>query len=105
MAETAVAVVMTCVESPRNDVDGLDNCSFSVHAVMEPPGDLEGIYIAKIVEPAFIVDQVISEPIWMERDEFFFKTVAKIEPDTRVVIEISLAGPSTPAVAEPGSGV
>jgi hypothetical protein len=54
MAEKAVAVVMTCVENPRNDVDGVDSCTFTVHAVTEPSRHLPGMYIAKIVEPAFI---------------------------------------------------
>jgi hypothetical protein len=105
MAETAEAVVMTCIENPRNDVEGVDTRTFTVHAVMQTPSNLEEIYITKIIGPAIIADGVISEPILLERDEFFFKTRSRIEPDTRLMIEISLAGPSTSAVAEPGSGI
>jgi len=105
MAEMAVAVVMTCVENRRNDVDGVDSCTFTVHAVIEPPRNLQGMYTAKIVEPAVIADQVISEPIFMERDEFFFKTAAKMEPDVKLIIELTLAGPSIFIAAEPGSAV
>jgi hypothetical protein len=105
MSETAVAVVMTCVENPRNDVDGVDSCTYTIHAVIEPPRDLQGMYAAKIVRPSSIADQVISEQILMERDEFFFKTAAKMEPDIKLIIEITLAGPSTLPAAEPGSGI
>ena len=105
MPETAVAVVMTCVENRRNDVDGVDRCTFTVHAVIEPPRNLQGMYTAKIVGPASIVDQVISEPIFMKRDEFFFKTTEKMEPDIKLTIEITLAGPSTLTAAESGSGI
>lgn len=105
MAETAVAVVMTCVENRRNEVDGVDRCTFTVHAVIEPPRDLQGMYTAKIVGPESIADQVISEPIFMDRDEFFFKTAAKMEPDIKLTIEITLAGPSTLNAVEPGSGI
>jgi hypothetical protein len=105
MSETAVAVVITRVENPRNDVDGVDSCTYTIHAVIEPPHDLQGMYAAKIVRPASIANQVISEQILMERDEFFFKTAAKMEPDIKLIIEITLAGPSTLPAAEPGSGI
>jgi hypothetical protein len=105
MAETAVAVVMTCVENSRNHADGVDRCTFTVHAMIEPPRNLQGMYTAKIVGPASIADQVISEPIFMERDEFFFKTASKIEPDIIIIVELTLAGPSTFITAGPGSAV
>jgi hypothetical protein len=41
----------------------------------------------------------------MEGDEFFFKTAAKMEPDVKLIIELTLAGPSTFIAAEPGSAV
>ena len=72
---------------------------------MRIPSNLAEIYITKIIEPAIIADGVISEPILLECDEFFFKSSSRIEPDTRLVVEISLAGPSTTTVAEPGSGI
>ena len=81
MAETAVAVVMTCVENPCNDVDRVDSCTFTVHTLTELPRDLQGIYTAKIVGPEFIAHQVISGSISMEGNEFFFKTAAEIEVD------------------------
>jgi hypothetical protein len=105
MPETALAVVMTCVENRRNDVDGVDSCTFTVHAVIEPPRDLRGMYTAKIIGPASIADQVISETIFMERHEFFFKTAKKVEPDVKLIIELTLAGPSTFIAAQPGSAV
>lgn len=105
MAETAVPVVMTCIENSCNDVEGVDTSTLTVDAVLAAIGDFEGMYIAKIVEPSFVADQVISESILMERNEFFSKTSAKIEPDTRLMIEISLAGPATSAVAEPARGL
>ena len=105
MAAIAHAVVMTCIENPANGVEGVDTRTFTVHAVMQTPSNVQEIYTAKIIEPAIIVAGVISVPILLERDEFFFKTRSRIEPDTRLMIEISLAGPSTLAVAEPGSGI
>ncbi|MFZ0504073.1 MAG: hypothetical protein WAM44_10190 [Chthoniobacterales bacterium] len=50
--------------------------------------------MTKIIEPNEIARLVAAEPILMERDEFYFKTKAKVEPDTKLKIEISLAGES-----------
>jgi hypothetical protein len=72
---------------------------------MWTPSNLQESYTAKIFEPSIIVDGAISVPILLEREEFFFKTTSKVEPDTRLMIEISLAGRSTSAVAEPCSGI
>jgi hypothetical protein len=63
MAETAEAVAMTCIEHPRKDVEGVDARTFTLHAVIRIPSNLEEIYITKIIEPAIIADGVISEPI------------------------------------------
>ena len=95
MPETAVAVVMTCVENRRNHADGVASCTFTVHAAIEPPRDLRDTYVARIVEPTVIANQVISERIFMEGDEFFFKTAARVRPDAKLIIELTLAGPST----------
>jgi len=94
MAETAEAVVMTCIENPHNEVEGLDSTTFTVHAVLCAPKGLEEIYVTKIIEPDEIASLVAAEPILMEREEFYFKTKAKVEPDSKLKIEICLAGES-----------
>ena len=58
------------------------------------PKGFEEIYVTKIIEPDNIASLVVAEPILMEREEFYFKTKAKVEPDTKLKIEISLAGKS-----------
>ena len=94
MGETAEAIVMTCIENPHSEVEGLESRTFSVHAVLCVPNDFEEIYVTKIIEPDEIASLVAAEPILMEREEFYFKTKAKVEPDTKLKIEISLAGES-----------
>jgi hypothetical protein len=92
MAETAEAVVMTCIENPHNEVEGLDSRKFTVHAVLSTPKGFEEVYVTKILEPDSIASQVAAGPILMEREEFYFKTIAKVEPDTQLKIEISSVG-------------
>ena len=58
------------------------------------PKGLEEIYVTKIIEPDEIASLVAAEPILMEREEFYFKTKAKVEPDSKLKIEICLAGES-----------
>ena len=41
MAETAEAVVMTCIENPHNEVEDLDSRTFTVHAVLSTPKGLK----------------------------------------------------------------
>jgi hypothetical protein len=94
MVETADAVVMTCIENPHREVEGLESRTFSVHAVLCVPTGFEEIYATKIIAPENIASLVVAEPILMEREEFYFKTKAKVEPDTKLKIEISLAGES-----------
>ena len=94
MVETAGAVVMTCIGNPHSEVDGPESRTFTVHAVLCAPKGFEGIYVTKIVEPDSIASQVAAEPILMEREEFYFKTTAKVEPDTKLRIEISPVGES-----------
>lgn len=94
MVETADAVVMTCIENPHREVEGLESRTFSVHAVLCVPTGFEEIYVTKIIAPEHIASLVAAEPILMEREEFYFKTKAKVEPDTKLKIEISLAGES-----------
>jgi hypothetical protein len=94
MGETAEAIVMTCIENPRSEVEGLESRTFSVHAVLCVPKGFEEIYVTKITEPDEIASLVAAEPILMEREEFYFKTKAKVEPDTKLKIEISPAGES-----------
>jgi hypothetical protein len=48
--------------------------------------------VTKILEPDSIASQVAAGPILMEREEFHFKTAAKVEPDTQLKIEISSVG-------------
>jgi hypothetical protein len=50
--------------------------------------------VTKIVAPENIASLVAAEPILMEHEEFYFKTKAKVESDTKLKIEISLAGES-----------
>jgi hypothetical protein len=98
MAETAEAVVMTCIENPHIEVEGPESRTFTVHAVLCVPKGFEEVYVIKIIEPDSIASQVAAEPILMEREEFYFKMVAKVEPDTKLKIEISPAGePDHPA--------
>ena len=94
MAETAEAVVMTCVENPHSEVEGMESRTFTVHAVLCAPKGFEEIYVTKILAPESIVSQVAAEPILMEREEFYFKTNAEVHPDTKLKIEISLADQS-----------
>jgi hypothetical protein len=94
MAETAETVVMTCIENPHSEVEGVESRTFTVHAVLCAPKGFEEIYVTKIIEPDNIASLVAAEPILMEREEFYFKTKAKVEPDTKLKIEISLAGKS-----------
>lgn len=77
-----------------SEVEGLESRTFTAHAVLYTPKGLEQIYVAKIIEPDSIASSVAAEPILMEREEFYFKTKAKVEPDTKLKIEISLAGES-----------
>jgi len=91
MAETAEAVVMTCIENPHNEVEGMESRTFTVHAVLCAPKGFEEIYVTKIIEPDNIASLVAAEPILMEREEFYFKTKAEVEPDTKLKIAISLA--------------
>jgi hypothetical protein len=91
MAETAEAVVMTCIENPHSKVEDMESRTFTVHAVLCSPKGFEEIYATKIIEPDSVVSLVTAEPILMEREEFYFKTKAKVEPDTKLKIEISLA--------------
>jgi hypothetical protein len=58
------------------------------------PKGFEEIYVTKIIEPDEVAKLVAAEPILMEREEFYFKTKAKVEPDTKLKIEVSLAGES-----------
>ena len=58
MAETAEAVVMTCIENPHNEVEGLDSRKFTVHAVLSTPKGFEEVYVTKILEPDSIASQV-----------------------------------------------
>jgi hypothetical protein len=92
MAETAEAVVMTCIENPHSKVEGLESRTFTVHAVLCTPKSFEELYVTKIIEPDSIASQVAAEPILMECEEFYFKSIAKVEPDTKLKIEISPAG-------------
>jgi hypothetical protein len=94
MAETAEAVVMTCIENPHSEVEGTESRTFTAHAVLCAPKGFEEIYVTKIIEPDNIASLVAAEPILLEREEFYFKTKAKVEPDTKLKIEISLAGKS-----------
>jgi hypothetical protein len=94
MAETAEAVVMTCIENPHSEVEGMESRTFTVHAILCAPKGFEEIYVTKIIEPVSIASLVAAEPILMEREEFYFKTKAKVEPDTKLKIEICLAGGS-----------
>jgi hypothetical protein len=94
MVETAEAVVMTCIENPHSEVEGMESRTFTVHAVLCAPKGFEEIYVTKIIEPDNIASLVAAEPILMEREEFYFKTKAKVEPGTKLKIEISLAGKS-----------
>jgi hypothetical protein len=94
MAETADAVVMTCTENPHSEVEGPESRRFAVHAVLCVPKGFEEKYVTKIIEPQNIASLVAEEPILMEGEEFYFKTKAKVEPDTKLKIEISLAGES-----------
>jgi hypothetical protein len=94
MVETAEAVVMTCIENPHSEVEGLESRTFTVHAVLCAPKGFEEVLVTKIIEPDSIASQVAAEPILMEREEFYFKTIAKVEPDTKLKIEISPAGES-----------
>jgi hypothetical protein len=94
MAETAEAVVMTCIENPHSEVEGMESRTFTVHAVLCAPKGFEEIYVTKIIEPDNIASLVAAEPILMEREEFYFKTKANVEPDTKLKIELSLAGKS-----------
>jgi hypothetical protein len=91
MVEAAEAVVMTCIENPHSEVEGMESKTFTVHAVLCAPKGFEEIYVTKIIEPDNIASLVAAEPILMEREEFYFKTKAKVEPDTKLKIEISLA--------------
>jgi hypothetical protein len=43
MVETAEAVVMTCIENPHSEVEGLESTTFTVHAVLYAPKGLEEI--------------------------------------------------------------
>lgn len=98
MAETAEAVVVSCVENPHSEVEGLESRTFTVHAVVCAPKGFEEIYVTKIIEPDSIASLVAAEPILMEREEFYLvKTKAKVEPDTKLKIEISLATAAEPA--------
>jgi hypothetical protein len=94
MAETAEAVVMTCIENPHNEVEGMESRTFTVHAVLCAPKGFEEIYVTKIIEPDNIASLVAAEPILMEREEFYFKTNAEVQPDTKLKIEISLSDKS-----------
>ena len=94
MAETAEAVVMTCIENPHSEVEGMESRTFTVHAVLCAPKGLEEIYVTKIIEPDNITSLVAAEPILMEREEFYFKTNAEVQPDTKPKIEISLVDKS-----------
>ena len=94
MVETADAVVMTCIENPHSEVEGLESRTFSVHAVLCVPKGFEEIFVTKIIAPENIASLVAAEPILMEHEEFYFKTKAKVESDTKLKIEISLAGES-----------
>jgi hypothetical protein len=94
MAETAEAVVMTCIENPHSEVEGMESRTFTVHAVLCAPKGLEEIYVTKIIEPDNITSLVAAEPILMEREEFYFKTNAEVQPDTKLKIEISLVDKS-----------
>jgi hypothetical protein len=94
MVEAAEAVVMTCIENPHSEVEGMESRTFTVHAVLCAPKGFEEIYVTKIIEPDNIASLVAAEPILMEREEFYFKTKAKVEPGTKLKIEISLAGKS-----------
>jgi hypothetical protein len=94
MGETAEAVVMTCIENPHSEVEGTESRTFTVHAVLCAPKGFEEIYVTKIIEPDSIASLVAAEPILMEREEFYFKMKAKVEPDTKLKIEICLAGGS-----------
>ena len=98
MAETADAVVMTCTENPHREVEGLESGTFAVHAVLCVPKGFEAKYVSKIVEPENIAS-LVAEPMLMEGEEFYFKTKAKVEPDTKLKIEISLAGESDQPLA------
>jgi hypothetical protein len=91
MAETAEAVVMTCIENPHSEVEDMEFRTFAVHAVLCAPKGFDEIYATKIIEPDSIASLVTAEPILMEREEFYFKTKAKVEPDTKLKIEICLA--------------
>jgi hypothetical protein len=94
MGENAEAVVMTCIENPHSGVGGTESRTFTVHAVLCAPKGFEEIYVTKIIEPDSIASLVAAEPILMEREEFYFKTKAKVDPDTKLKIEICLAGGS-----------
>jgi hypothetical protein len=94
MAETAEAVVMTCVENPHSEVEGIESRTFTVHAVLCAPKGLDEIYVTEIIEPDNITSLVAAEPILMEREEFYFKTNAEVQPDTKLKIEISLVDKS-----------
>jgi hypothetical protein len=50
--------------------------------------------VTKIIEPDNIASLVAAVPILMEREEFYFKTNAEVQPDTKLKIEISLADKS-----------
>ena len=94
MVETAEAVVMTCIENPHSEVEGPESKTFTVHAVLCASKGFEEIYVTQIIEPDSIASLVAAVPILMERDEFYFKTKARIEPDTKLKIAIHLAGES-----------
>jgi hypothetical protein len=94
MAETADAVVMTCTENPHSEVEGVESRTFAVHAVLCVPKGFGEKYVKKIIEPENIARLVVAEPILMKGEEFYFKTKAKVEPDTKLKIDIALAGES-----------
>ncbi len=49
----------------------------------------------KIFEPDGIASEVVAKPILLEREGLYFQTKTKVEPDTKLEIEIS-AKPMNP---------
>jgi hypothetical protein len=49
MAETAEAVVMTCIENPHSEVEDMEFRTFAVHAVLCAPKGFDEIYATKII--------------------------------------------------------
>ena len=96
MVETADAVVMTCIENPHREVEGLESRTFSVHAVLCVPKGFEEIYVTKIIAPENIASKTANQ------------TSAPLShrPNKRQIpTHSSKAGRKTANAAVPGQGV